>query len=736
MIHSTRLNTSNMLKHNLKLILALLIFCHHYNLIHAQSPQFVWAKSIGNDEFERSTAIATDASGNSIIAGKFNSLTVSFGANVLNNNGGEDIFIAKYDPTGTLLWAKSIGGDYDEEPFSIATDSSGNIIVAGYFSSTSIVCDTITLVNSGSGFGYEALIVKYDPSGNVVWAKKTNGTSNEVALGVATDHNNNIILTGWFDDAVLSFDTDTLTNVNPGSSDMFMIKYDPQGNTIWAKSEGGSASDGFHPVSVDDAGNIIAVGYSASPTISIGTSTFTNLGDYDQIITKYSANGTFLWAKSISGDLNEFSLSIQVDHANNYITYGRYYSTDLNIDSITLNNNDISGATSDIYIIKFDSLGNVNWSKSFGGIDDDVALNFDINSYDDLILGGFFRSPSITVDTFTITNSDPLGYADLFLFGYNSSGNPIWAKSNGESGYDDRINCLSVNNNDDIYITGWYYSPQFVLGNDTLNNVGNTDLFVARLSSCANSSEINEVICSNYISPSGNHIWNISGTYVDIIQNNNGCDSLITIHLTINNNYVTDSIYTCGSYTWIDGNNYTSSNNTATYTLTNTQGCDSVITLNLTIVNQNLNILINNGVLLSSNSGSSYQWLDCNNGFSPISGETNQTFSPTTNGSYAVVVNSVTCSDTSACYNFNSLQLETITNSSSYFPNPVVDFIYFDNLKYNSTIHIMDVQGKIVLSKQIENNKLSLEGLASGCYFYRLTSTNDELETKGVLIKE
>lgn len=103
-------------------------------------------------------------------------------------------------------------------------------------------------------------------------------------------------------------------------------------------------------------------------------------------------------------------------------------------------------------------------------------------------------------------------------------------------------------------------------------------------------STINPTACDSYTSPSGNYSWTSSNTYMDTLTNAAGCDSVITINLTVNYSTTgTDTQTACDTYTWIDGNTYTSSNTTATHTLTNAAGCDSVVTLNLTINNSVIN---------------------------------------------------------------------------------------------------------------------------------------------------
>ena len=110
----------------------------------------------------------------------------------------------------------------------------------------------------------------------------------------------------------------------------------------------------------------------------------------------------------------------------------------------------------------------------------------------------------------------------------------------------------------------------------------------------------------------------------------------------------------CDSYTWIDGNTYTTSNNTATYTLVSASGCDSIVTLDLTITTVDAAVIVMSDSSLQAqllDAGTTYQWVDCNNNFAVISGETNSIFSTQNSGDYAVEVTINDCSAISDCYN-------------------------------------------------------------------------------------
>lgn len=133
-----------------------------------------------------------------------------------------------------------------------------------------------------------------------------------------------------------------------------------------------------------------------------------------------------------------------------------------------------------------------------------------------------------------------------------------------------------------------------------------------------------------------------------------------------------DAHVACESYTWIDGNTYLSDNNTAVFLLTNSAGCDSIVTLNLIINQLDTTTTQNGNVLIANLSNATYQWLDCNDSFAPLTGETNQSFSPSINGSFAVQIAQNDCMDTSACTVVNTVGIieNSFGQGFSVYPNP------------------------------------------------------------------
>lgn len=290
----------------------------------------------------------------------------------------------------------------------------------------------------------------------------------------------------------------------------------------------------------------------------------------------------------------------------------------------------------------------------------------------------------------------------------------------------------------------WDNQPSLLFGFRFVNNTSTTGaepgfsldeiLITASSTACAETtSSISETVCETYTSPSGNYTWTTSNTYMDTIPNAAGCDSVITIDLTINNATMGTDIQTaCDSYTWIDGNTYTSDNNIATHTLTNAVGCDSVVTLDLTIstVDPSIN---QSGITLTANeSGATYAWVDCNTQ-TIIGGETGQSFTATANGDYAAIVTLGNCTDTSTCATVNTVGIEEHQQSAliSVYPNPS-NGLFIIALSKDAVVEITDLQGKSVLNKNYTSGQhnVDLTNYSKGVYLVKVRSNGVVSTTK------
>lgn len=254
------------------------------------------------------------------------------------------------------------------------------------------------------------------------------------------------------------------------------------------------------------------------------------------------------------------------------------------------------------------------------------------------------------------------------------------------------------------------------------NNGNNTNSGHVRIFTCNTFSTIDLVECNSLTSPSNNYIWNETGVYYDTLQNATGCDSIITINLTINNNTGVDVQTACDTYIWIDGNTYTESNNIATDTLTNVAGCDSVVTLALTINIVNINVTNTDTSITASDINATYRWLDCSDSLI-IFGETEQIYIPINNGNYAVEVTNNSCIDTSECTAITKIGILEILNKNniSIYPNPTQSKITIECVG-SEQIQIVDITGKIVKQFSSEKDQLTIDisNQAKGIYLVKV----------------
>lgn len=636
----------------------------------------LWAVKIGGSGEEIGRGIAIDPNGNVLVTGNFTGTTTDFdpgaGVSNLTCNGGSDIFILKLSSSGTFLWAKSIGSTSDEMGYSICSDLNSNVAVGGYFNGAVDFDPGAGLSNLTSSVGYsDGYVVKLDANGNFIWAGQFNGTGNDYVNAIKTNTNGQIGVVGYFEGSLDIDPSATVNTVNSVGYDGFIVKLNTNGNFIWGQDLGGSGNDVYYDLQFDHLGNVLATGYFQDGDFDPGpgNSMLSAVAGNDIFVQKLDSSDNFVWAKSFGSFTNENGYGIDVDDAGNVLTTG-YYTGTVDFDPGAGNTSYTALGGVDAFIQKMDINGNFLWAKSFGGAADDIPRGISIDPFGNIFVGGYYNG---TVD----------------------------------------------------------FDPGIGTSNKT--SAGGSDIFTVRFQCLATSSNTNITACNSYLSPSGTYNWTTSGIYNDTIANRGGCDSLMTIQLTIlqsSASNLTESA--CRTYTSPSGNIWTNSG-TYTDTIPNQVGCDSIISINLTVTHIDTAITNANGVFSVAQTGATYQWFDCNT-LVAVSGETNQSFTPLLNGSYAVILNYNGCTDTTGCQSIFNVGLnENASTSLTLYPNPAQDHLQVTCSQIITKCQIFDITGKVIsnyLHTKLKTEILDISTLKAGNYILEIQTENETIRRK------
>jgi len=335
-----------------------------------------------NDELD---AVAVDSAANIYCAG----CTQSFGA------GSYDALLLKYESSGALGWAKTWGGSNDDFFHAVAVDSSGNMYCAGRTSSF-------------GGGSDDALLLKYNSSGTLQWAKTWGGSGWDHLFAVAVDSSGNIYCAG------------TTSSFGAGDWDALLLKYDSSGTLQSATTWGGSSSDSLDAVVVDSCGNI----YCAGSTASFGAGSYA----FDALLLKYDSSGTVQRAATWGGSSHDYLYALAVDSGGSIYCAGLTWSLGL--------------YEYDALVLKYDGSGTLQWTTTWGGSGQDY-------------LGGVAADSSGNIYCAGYTGS--FGSGDALLLKYDSSGALQWSKTCGGAD-NDWVSAVAVDSTGNVYLGGATYT--------------------------------------------------------------------------------------------------------------------------------------------------------------------------------------------------------------------------------------------------------------------------------------
>jgi hypothetical protein len=464
------------------------------------SGNYIWSKGMGGTSTDQGYSLALDGSGNVFVTGIFYG-TADFdpGSSTVNlvSGGNLDVFVAKYDASGSYVWANRIGASGNDYGTSLVLDGS-NVVVTGYFSGT-VDFDpsstaTANLTSAGSN---DMFVAKYDASGNYLWAKGMGGTDNDQGLSLALDGSGNVLVTGKFS-GTADFDPSAGTAnlvAGTGTNNGFISSYTIASGTYnSALLLGGytlATSVQSNAIVKDDKGNIYLTGYFGGTVdfdpSSTATANLTSAGGNDIFIAKYDASGNYAWAKGMGGTSTDVGNSLALDNSGNVFVTGSFFST-ADFDPSSSTANLVSAGAANVFLAKYDASGNYVWAKRLGGTFFDAANSLTLDGSGSVYVTGFF-SNTVDFDPSSGTaNLVSAGNFDIFVSKYDASGNYIWAKGMGGTGAD-RGHSLALDGSGNLFVTGYFNSTaDFDPSSSTANLVsaGSDDIFVAKYDASGN----------------------------------------------------------------------------------------------------------------------------------------------------------------------------------------------------------------------------------------------------------
>ncbi|MFI5218308.1 MAG: T9SS type A sorting domain-containing protein [Bacteroidia bacterium] len=415
-----------------------------------------WQNTIGGNVQDELYSIQQTSDSAYILAGYSNSNISS--DKMEDCIGGVDYWIVKTDFSGNIQWQNTIGGNNIDFLYSIQQTSDSGYILGGY--SFSNISGDKTENNWNNSYDY--WIVKTDASGNIQWQNTIGGNNDDQLYSLQQTLDGGYMLGGWSESYISGDKTENYI----GGSDYWVVKTDVSGNIQWQNTIGGSDDDYLRSIQQTSDGGYILGGYSFS-NIS-GDKTENSNGSFDYWIVKIDSIGNIQWQNTIGGNDNDWFYSIQQTSDGGYI-FGGYSNSNISGDKAENSNGFV-----DYWVVKINSSGNIQWQNTIGGNGNDWLYSIKEAADGGYILGGSSNS-GISGDKTENSN----GGADYWIVKIDSSGNIQWQ------------NTIGGNENDMLYFIQQTNDGQNILGGYSLSNIsgdkmenciGFTDYWIIKLS--------------------------------------------------------------------------------------------------------------------------------------------------------------------------------------------------------------------------------------------------------------
>lgn len=405
----------------------------------------------------------------------------------------DDAYVDAIDPK----WINQYRNNDFNTDNQLAIDEEGNVYsILTFYNTTDLDPGANTLNFTTNGYR-DIAITKVNKSGDLVWAKRFGGSSDDYGLSITLDTFGNIYTAGFIYSASVEFETGNPNSVitNSGNSEAFVLKLNKDGNFKWVRSFSGNSHEEVRTVKTDKKGNVITSGvFYSTADFDPGMNSFplTSYGDYDIFISKLDSSGSFVWAKQLGGTNYEYPVDMALDPEGNILTTGYFYRTtdfDPGANSFNLTSN---ATYYNSFVSKLDQNGDFLWAKMITSDYYNYSRSIDADAKGNVIysITGFGNNGYIDLDPGAGEFKLSTQSEDVILSKLSSSGDFIWAKSFGGMDNESAAS-VTVDQFGNIYSTGYFYSSPIDFDPDTTKSArhirkGGTNAFIHKLDSAGN----------------------------------------------------------------------------------------------------------------------------------------------------------------------------------------------------------------------------------------------------------
>lgn len=430
----------------------------------------------GGNQFDEIKSVCVDVNKNSYVIGNTysNDLPVTLGLINDTASGNYDVFLAKFDSCGALIWSTYFGGIGYESAEKMEITHDGNIVFCGYTTSVTTPT-TVGCFQQNNNGGYDCYLTKITPNGLIVWSTFFGKSGGDFAFDLKIDAVDNIIIGGTSTSTNLYTTPFSFQPNHKGNTDAFIARFSKNGLLKWCTYYGGAGSEDIHALAVDLNCNIIGVGESFSNNLNTSSTAFQaiNEGASDTYIIKLDSTCTRVFSTYLGGSGSDDAWGLVCDSLNNIYVAGHTNSNDFDTTAFTYQTTHNGGI--DCYLTKWSPTGTLMKSTLFGGALNDYSSRLiGISSTEVLLLT---ETESINLPTYTFSQQTSLmGSYDMYLTSFDMNTLfPTWGTYNGGAIVEDATDIKLINSNEvvvcgssnstDYLVTSGAYQP--LLNNST-----------------------------------------------------------------------------------------------------------------------------------------------------------------------------------------------------------------------------------------------------------------------------